>query len=719
ELVRAVAPRRAPDINPLFTVALSYLNVPRYHLRMNGLRVEEVSFDAGRVRFDLDLFMREHQGAVEIDVDYRADLFDEQTITRFLKHYLQLLGAAAERPDVPVADLGFMDSADHAELARLGSRDVTYPAAPLVHERIAERARTHPHAAAVHDSRRTLTYSELDGLADGIARRLMETPPRPGEVVAVLLERSAEFAAALLAVLKTGAAYLPLDPAQPHARLAGMLEDGGARTLVTTPALARGVAGPHTRVVPPVPLPRDGGTDAGCPCGEAGPEDTAYVIYTSGSTGQPKGVLVTHSGLLNLCHWHIGRYGISPADRGTMTAGLGFDATVWELWPYLVAGASVAIADDATRSDPARITRWLIDEGATMTFLPTPLAEAVLEESEARRLPVRYLLTGGDRLRARPSPSLPFTVVNHYGPTECTVVASAGEVADTRTGQGTPSIGRPIDNVGVYLLDRRRRPVPRGAVGRIFLGGVQLARGYLNRDELTRERFVRAPEDGRRLYDTGDLARWRNDGTLEFIGRGDRQLKIRGFRIEPGEIEAQIQAHPAVGEAVVTLRGEGGAGKAPRLIAYLSPAAGSAAAGSAAVPAELRQWLRGRLPEYMVPGNYVTVPGFPMTPNGKIDYAALPDPGDDDAGAGQYVAPRDDLEGALADIFSEILGRDVVGIRDSFFDLGGHSLLAVRLASRLWREFGVEVPVPAIFSGPTVEDLAVTLTRSAMAQTSR
>jgi amino acid adenylation domain-containing protein len=702
KLVEALAPERDTSRSPLFGVAVSYLNTPEVRLRLDGARVREHAFDAGTVRFDLDIFMRERGGGLVIDADYRTDLFDDTTVRLFLDHYLRLLAAAGEAPDRPIEGLDIVGEHERRELAALGRRSVDHPVTPLIPELVTDWARRQPDAPAVRDNRRTFTYRDLDTGASRLAARLSASVAGRDDIVGVLMERCAEYPVALLGVLKAGAAYLPLDPALPDSRLIEMLADSHASAVVTTHDLAHRVAGTAARVV------RFGETDEACgpggPDGGPRPDDLAYVIYTSGSTGRPKGVLVEHRSLLNLCHWHIRRYRITPSDRGTMTAAQGFDASVWELWPYLAAGASVCVADEATRTDPARLTRWLIDQRATITFLATPLAEAVLDDELVDQLPVRVVLTGGDRLRQRPRPGLPFTLVNHYGPTEGTVVATAGVVPDSATGSGPVSIGSPIDNVEVHLLDEHGDPVPRGIGGELHLGGAQLARGYLDRPELTAEHFV-STRFGR-LYRTGDLARWRTDGELEFLGRADRQIKVRGFRVEPGEIEARLRAHPEVAEAFVTVHDAGGR----QLVGYLV----STSTDGPPDPAALRTWLRGQLPDYMVPTRFVAVPEVPLTANGKVDRARLPEPAAEPAPDSPFVAPRDEVERAIATLFGRILNRDRVGIHDDFFTLGGHSLRAAQLTAGLRRDFDVDLPMRAVFAGPTVAELAVALVETAL-----
>ena len=698
---------------PLFGVAVSYLNTPPGEIGFRGLSAQEVGLDTGVVRFDLDVFMRERDGGIAVEVDYRIDLFDEVSIRRLLAGYLRLLTEAGRNPAAPIAEADLTGPDGRTEPAALGRRPVPHPAAPLVPDLVAEQARLRPDATAVRSTERVLSYAELDSEADRLAGRLRTLGAGRDRIVAVLLERSADFVVALLAVLKAGAGYLPLDPSLPDERLAELIADSGAPFVVSRTALAGRLGGTAATVVPvDAPAPDAAGHDPAAGSRPVGPTDLAYVIYTSGSTGRPKGVLVEHAALANLCHWHVRAYGLTPADRGTLVAAQAFDASVWELWPYLVAGASVGIADEAIRSDPDRIVRWLAEQRATVAFLATPLAEAVLDSDQVRGLPLRLLLTGGDRLRRRPAPGLAFPVINHYGPTECTVVATAGTVADTEHGRGAPAIGRPIDNVEAHVLDDRRQPVPRGAVGELYLGGVQVARGYLGRPELTARHFLDSPFG--RLYRTGDLARWRNDGELEFLGRADRQIKIRGYRIEPGEVEVRLRTHPGVTDTVVMAqpadprRPDGDR----RLVAYLT-----APPGPAPAPAELRRWLREHLPEHLVPTRFVLVDQWPMTPSGKIDQARLPPPADA-AEDTAYVAPRDDVEREIAQLVATLLGRERVGIRDGFFELGGDSLLAARLTAQLYRAFGVELPVGAVFTGSTVEEIATALVTAALAEES-
>jgi acyl-coenzyme A synthetase/AMP-(fatty) acid ligase len=434
----------------------------------------------------------------------------------------------------------------------------------------------------------------------------------------------------------------------------------------------------------------------------------AYVIYTSGSTGRPKGVEIPHAGVVNLVAWHQRVYHVTPADRATQIAGPAFDASVWELWPYLTAGASIHIPAEQTRTSPRQLLDWLVAEAITISFLPTPLAEAIVEEQLPTDLAVRALLTGGDQLHPVHQ-ALPFSLFNHYGPTEYTVVTTWTPVVTGTEADAPPPIGRPIANTQVYLLDPHLRPVPVGVPGELYIGGPGLARGYLNRPELTAERFIPHPFSeaaGARLYRTGDLARYMPDGRLEFLGRTDHQVKVRGFRIELGEIEALLRHHPAVQENVVLAR-EDVPGDT-RLVAYVVPRSGQTPSIG-----ELRSFLRGKLPEYMLPAAVRLLETLPLTPNGKVDRRTLPPPDHSRSElTGACVAPRTRVEAVLAGIWAKVLRLERVGIHENFFELGGHSLLATQVMHRVHEVFQVAPPLHSLFEEPTIARLASVIEQS-------
>ncbi len=546
------------------------------------------------------------------------------------------------------------------------------------------------------------------------------------------MDRSAEMIVAWLGVLKAGGAFVPLDPAYPAERLSFQLADCGAAVLVTQPrqhaVLPSSLAGLNV-----VEVAADGSgfehesdEDAAA---DVAAHHLAYVIYTSGSTGQPKGVQIEHRALMNLVTWHQTLYSVTPHDRATHLASPAFDASVWEIWPYLAAGASVHLPEDETRLAPALLWRWMAEKKISLSFMPTPLVEAALSEPWPDDLALRALLTGGDTLKRRPPEDFPCALINHYGPTESTVVATCAVINPHAPETAAPPIGAPIANTQAYVLDGHLRPVPAGVAGELFIGGDSLARGYLRRPELTAERFVsvRLPDrrEPRRLYRTGDLVRWTTAGELEFIGRLDGQVKVRGCRIELGEIEAALQAHPAVRESIVLARpDERGQ---TQLLAYLLPRDATQChlirdMGTGRAPHEqiqchvlsdiglgerVLEFLRGKLPGYMIPSSIVLIDAWPVTPNGKVDRNALPAPElRASESRGPFAAPRTAVEQTVAKAWADVLGLPAVGLADNFFDLGGHSLLAAQVVTRLNASLAGAVSVRALFDQPTLAAFA-------------
>jgi amino acid adenylation domain-containing protein len=449
------------------------------------------------------------------------------------------------------------------------------------------------------------------------------------------------------------------------------------------------------------------------PDGRVTPGNLAYVIYTSGSTGQPKGVMIAHGSLVNLIRWYERTSGVKPGEKFTLIAGVGFDASVFELWPNLASGASCHIPDEETRLSPERLRDWLVSQRINTCFAPTPLAELLLALPWPDTTALRLLHTGGDKLHRFPQESFAFRVMNHYGPTENTVIATSGCVSAQRSASQSPSIGRPVDNAEVYLLDESLRPVPLGVRGELYVGGAGLARGYLNRPEMTAERFIPNPFSasmGARLYRTGDLARHLPDGQIEFLGRVDQQVKIRGHRIELGEIEVVLNNHVAVRESVVDCRETRPGEK--RLTAYLVLEAEAHASVD-----ELRGYLAERLPGYMIPSTFMFMERLPLSANGKLDRPSLPDAdASHPATDALYVAPATAMERAVADLWRELLGLEMVGVHDNFFELGGHSLLIVQMKSRLEEITEREIAIIELFQYPTISTLARHLSDGPMEQ---
>lgn len=567
-----------------------------------------------------------------------------------------------------------------------------------------KQAQATPDALALGFGRETLTYLELNEKTDRLAQLLTNLGLGPNLVAGLYLTRGPTFVVGALGILKAGGAYLPLDSSFPSDHCSYILKDAGVSLLVTERSLA-GSPLFSDRSLAAVEIESSESFDHSfvTRMRGLGPENLAYVIYTSGSRGQPKGVEITHRGLSNLIAWHTDAFAITPSDCATQFSSLSFDAAVWELWPYLTAGASVHFVPNEVRADPASLRDWLVENRITISFVPTPLAESLIALEWPSRTALRILLTGADTLHRYPAAGLPFQLVNNYGPTECSVVATSGTIsAHDETGE-LPTIGRPIRNTHIYLLNAHLQPVVPGEPGEVFIGGDGVARGYRNRPDQTAERFMANPFNqypGDRLYRTGDFARILPDGQLAFLGRMDDQIKISGYRIESEQIVRAMEAHPGVEIAAVAAREDANSSK--KIVAYVVPKRSITLKCS-----ELREFLDRRLPPYMVPVIFVRLERLPLTANGKIDRSALPEPSSSNV-LGETVAAetRNPVEERLARIVGRLLGLDLVGVQDNFFNLGGHSLLATQLIARIRDEFGVGLGLWTVFDSPTVAALS-------------
>lgn len=565
-----------------------------------------------------------------------------------------------------------------------------------------------PDALAVSAGSDRLTYQELDHRSNQITNYLRTLGVGPGSIVGLCLERSIDFPVAALAILKAGAAYLPLETKAPSARLQAMLKAAQVSVVLTHSSTLESVAGDGRKLVA---LDRSAQEISRCsseaPTVSVTPEQLAYVIFTSGSTGTPKAVAIGNDSLLNLTQWHNRAFGVTASDRASQLASIGFDAAVWELWPHLVAGASVHLVDEETRTQPEQLRNWLVREKITISFAPTPLAERMLKLTWPKETALRFLLTGADTLHGYPPANLPFTLVNNYGPTECTVVATSAAVLPQKSAGTLPPIGRPIDNAEVYILDGKMERVPAGKIGEIYVGGSGLSKGYLNDPELTAERFIRNPfraEASARLYRTGDRGSYLPDGQIAFHGRVDEQVKISGYRIELNEVASALARHPAIRESVIVSReittGENGAGD-KQLVAYIVPVANCPSVS------ELRDFLAKALPDYMLPATFVSLDSLPVGQSGKVDRNALPAPDDNNVLREEvFLSPSTPTEQRVAAIVTRLLGLERVGVNDNFFYLGGNSLFGTQVIARLRDTFNVEVPLLKLFDHPTVAELA-------------
>ncbi|MFL5357547.1 amino acid adenylation domain-containing protein, partial [Archangium sp.] len=723
-VVEAVNPKRVPGLHPLFQVDFSFHDSPMPVFELPGGvrgRLGYSQFESAK--FDLTLTVIPLQEGAEpaydsaiesgfMNWEFNTDIFDAATIERLSRHYFTLLESALAHPERRLRELSLLSEPERQQLLREGNDTARpLPEATVVElfEAQVDRA---PDALALTSEAGSLSYRELDARANRLAHRLRSLGVGPESRVALCLERSVDLVVGLLGILKSGAACVPMDPLWPTERLRLLLEDSGARLAVARPALMERLGQDGLKVLEP-DAP---GEPAHAPERRLHAGSLACVLYTSGSTGRPKGVMLTHGSLTHHHLWHARYCGLHAGDRVLQFHSISFDAALEELFPTWLSGATVVLRPAELFASAAELFSWAARERLTVLDFPTAYWHQLVQEMEGSgaRPPdsVRLLLVAGER--ALPEALAAWRRLggeasrwaNLYGPTETTLISTAYELpahAALPEGRAELPIGSPIDNTQAYVLDARLEPVPPGAPGELYIGGLGVARGYLGRPELTAERFIPdafSAVPGARLYRTGDKVRRRADGALEFLGRLDRQLKLRGFRIELGEVEAALGRHPEVREALAVAR-PGRSGE-QELVGYV------VAAGRVPTVAELRRHLQGSLPGYMVPARLVVVEAFPLTPNGKVDVAALPVPEEGEEGREQSgPPPSTPTEEAVAAIWREVLGLGSVGRHDNFFDLGGHSLLALRVVSRIRKALGAEVPLAQVFEKPTLAELAL------------
>ncbi|WP_244221665.1 non-ribosomal peptide synthetase [Corallococcus exercitus] len=729
QLVDVLQVPRDLSRTPVFQTVLNVINVPEAQTTGGaGLQIGGVDVPVTTSKFDLTLEVWEQRDGLRCRLEYATALFDAATLARMAEHLTVLARAIVAAPDAPVSTLPLLTPAAREQVLR-GWNDtrVDFPRGATLHHLFEAQAGRTPEAIALQFEDQRLTYAQLEARANQLAHHLRARGVGPETLVGVCLERSLEMVVALLGVLKSGAAYVPLDPATPAERLAGMLEDTAASVLLIQERF-RAALPSHAEH----PLAQDsrGGARASRPSGTAqvialdaqweaiarqsaapppplaGEDSLAYVIFTSGSTGRPKGAMNAHAGVVNRLHWMQARYGLTPSDTVLQKTPFSFDVSVWEFFWPLMTGARLVLARPGGHQEPDYLLALMAREGVTTAhFVPSMLRVFVEEPGLESLTRLRQVMCSGEALPAdlvlRAQARLPHaTLHNLYGPTEAAVDVTSWECPRDASLRVVP-IGRPVANTRMYVLDRHGQPVPVGIPGELFIGGVQVGRGYWRRPTFTAERFIPdafSDTPGARLYRTGDIARWRTDGSLEYLGRADFQVKLRGFRIELGDIEAALQSWPGVRDSVAVVRQDDVGG--PRLIAYVT------VEGGMLDTAGLRAFLHSRLPEYMVPSVLVRLDALPLTSSGKVDRKALPAPDAPTAVRTEPIAPRDDTERALAEIFAQVLGIARVGVRDSFFELGGHSLLATQVAARVRARLGREVPLRTLFEAPTVEALA-------------
>ena len=696
QLVEVLQPDRDLSRTPLFQVMFAFQNMPPEPIESAGLQIHPIALDASPARCDLTLVMRD-SGATG-SFEYDGDLFDAPTIDRLAANFQVLLEGLVANPNRGIDDVELVTEDErHAILDRFNDAPSISPPAA---------------ATALRGNGEPMTYRELDTRANQLAHELRRLGAQRETIVGLYLPRSPEMVIGLLAALKAGAAYLPLDPSAPLERLVYMLDDSGAQIVLTHSALRERLgSGPASVIALDDKWPAIAPGERAF--AQVHPKNLAYVIYTSGSTGRPKGTLLTHEGLLNYVSWAIDAYALDHGEGAPVHSPLGFDLTITSLLVPLAAGQTVTLIDEAAGID-GLVERLRAGPNFSLVKLTPAHLEVLghqLSPAQASHC-ARFMVIGGENLSAETTAfwrehAPHTTLVNEYGPTETVVGCCVYTVpADPPASVTTVPIGRPIHNTQLYVLDQRMRPVPTGVSGELFIGGLGLARGYLNRPDLTAERFLPHPfgrQPGTRLYRTGDLARYREDGVLECLGRVDQQVKIRGYRIELGEIEAVLGQHRSVRETAVIAWTDPGDDK--QLVAYVVPEAVGAAA-----PCELRDFLSERLPEYMVPARFIQLDALPLTKNGKLDRRALPQPdGQSASSQTTFVPPRTPIEEVLAGIWAEVLQVDAVGVNDNFFALGGHSLVAIQAITRVRELFNMELLLRTFFESPTVAQLAAAI----------
>lgn len=708
QVVEAVRPQRAAHQNPLFDVVFSVQSGSNQEIDCGDLKWTALEVHTHTAKFDLTFVVADRKENLQAILEYNTGVFGAPDARRMLRHFQTLLRGIVAHPSEPVAILPLLGPAEKIQILEEWNRTATeYPRNKTVHSLFEEQAARTPAALAVCYGSESLSYERLNERSNQLAHFLRGAGVGPDVPVGVLMERSIDMIVAWLAILKAGGAYVPLDPEYPAQRLAFMVEDTRMPVILTKACFEESLRGGPARAIrldsdakaiarePVLPPPI-----------QTTSENLAYIIYTSGSTGTPKGVAVPHRAIVRLvCQTNFIEF--DGSERMAQLSNSSFDAATFEVWGALLHGGALIGVPKPVLLVPAEFARFIQQERLSAFFLTTALFNQMAAESPGAFRTVKTVLTGGDAVDPKSCQRVlqcgpPARLLNGYGPTESTTFATWFEIKNVSENTASIPIGRPLSNTTCFILDANQQPVPVGVPGELHLGGDGLAQGYFNRPELTAARFVPNPfsiEASQRLYKTGDLARYLPDGNIEFLGRLDHQVKIRGFRVELGEIESVLRQHPGVTDALVLLQNNGPGDK--RLLAYVSRDP-----KRAPLAAELRRFLKSKLPDYMLPAVWVEIDAFPLTPNGKIDRRALPEPGAVTPDAGDLTPPPTHWQSRLRAAWEETLGHKSFGPDDNFFEIGGHSLLAVKLMFQIEKVVGRKLPVQILFQAPTLEKLA-------------
>ncbi|MEG3973100.1 amino acid adenylation domain-containing protein [Microcoleus sp. herbarium8] len=707
KLVETLQPQRSLSYTPLFQVMFTLQNTPMSALELSGLTVSSLESNNGTAKFDLSLYIEERGEESIVTIEYNTDLFETATITRTSEHFQQLLAGIVANPDRRVNELPLLTSSEKQQLLDWNSTQTDYPKDACIHQLFEAQVEKTPDAVAIVFEDRQLTYQELNQQADRLADYLRELGVRSEVLVGICVERSIEMVVGLLGILKAGGAYVPLDPAYPQERLNFILSDAQVSVLLTRETLIKELPALSANVTPVVVyFDREWDTISNPKSKIQNPklsDHLAYVLYTSGSTGTPKGVLGRHRSAVNRLNWNP--YPFEQGEICCQKTSLNFIDSVWEIFAPLLHGLRTVIIADEIVKDPYRLVQTLSQQQVTRLVLVPSLLRVLLEtfpDLQSRLPKLKYWVSSGETLSVELSQRfqerMPQSIlINLYGSSEVSADVTWYDTSKNQSLSSIP-IGRPISNMQVYVLDAHLQPVPIGVPGELCIGGDGLAQGYLNRPELTAEKFIPNPfssENGADLYRSGDIGRYRFNGEIEYLGRSDRQIKLRGFRIELGEVENVLNQHPAVKQAVVLLREDEVDNK--RLVAYIV---------SDNISLELRSFVAEKLPDYMVPSVVVQLEALPLTPNGKVDYLALPVPENRRDLKQDYAMPKTEAERLIAEVWQEILQLEKVGINDNFFEIGGHSLLLVKVQAKLHKVLDRNISAIDLFKYPSIKMLA-------------